>query len=462
MSFAETTIRNIQVEAQMENDKGRKAEIVKALDYEAFRQEGYTAERIKTRYPTTHGDVLPFMATIPLTGSMVRQLAKMFESDPVISLAGIDEGAIYDEFIGLLDRSQLYIMLGEIDRLCETCHQVGVLPHYDETIDKVFLQLVTPDKVTVWQNAHNPQRLDALAYPLAARQNTAIAQRGDIYAYWTADEYKEVNILTNGEIEAIPGTQRPNLYGRIPVIWFSNTMPRDSFWIDRGFPIVTANETANLQLTAFNMGVDFQSFSTMVIEGFRDSKTATSNISRFLNIPPDGAGGALGKAYFINPGVNLSQIWEVINEAISLTASLLGISADMVKGGASYNSGYQLRLSMEGVISHNKSKRKLYAEPMRYLVQLMMDCKRIYGKKNLPQDADIMIDFADIQVTPNPLEVVQIRTIRLANGEMSIIDAIMEDNQDLTREQATERKAQIDSEMSSAGKTPNLAEGMFQ
>jgi hypothetical protein len=45
---------------------------------------------------------------------------------------------------------------------------------------------------------------------------------------------------------------------------------------------------------------------------------------------------------------------------------------------------------------------------------------------------------------------------------MSVIDAIMEDNQDLTREQAIERKAQIDSENATYIKAPNLAQGMFE
>ena len=90
-----------------------------------------------------------------------------------------------------------------------------------------------------------------------------------------------------------------------------------------------------------------------------------------------------------------------------------------------------------------------------------MDCKRIYGKVNLPTDADINIDYADVQVTPNQMELEQIRTLKLANGTMSIIDAIMEDNQDLDRQSAIERKKQIDSE-NAIYRTPNLTTGMFE
>ena len=463
MSYSEVLIQSAQIEALIKNEERRKKRAYKALCYYDDIQEPFLEKALRYRYPNTYTDVLPFMVTIPLSKSMVRQLAKLFQSDPAINLRGIDEtSAIAEAFSKLLDECKLYQVLGQIDRICETCHQVGVLPHYDAKRDRVYLQLITPDKVTVWQNEKDPTQLDALAYPILNRENTLIAQKGNRYAFWTEDTYQEIEILMNGKIEPIPGTEAPNVYGRIPVIWFSIELPMNRFWIDSGYPIMKANETANLQLTAFNMGIDFQSFATMVTEGMPESQVITSNVSRFLNIPKDKITGTLqGKAYYINPGVNLNSIWQVINDQISLAAALLGISTDFIRGGANYSSGYQLRLSMTGVIDHNQAKRSVYRESIRELVQLIMDCKRIYGKVNLPTDADINIDYADVQVTPNQMELEQIRTLKLANGTMSIIDAIMEDNQDLDRQSAIERKKQIDSE-NAIYRTPNLTTGMFE
>lgn len=464
MSYPEILIQASQIEAKLINEELRKQAAYKTLCFHDDLQDEYIAAAVRQRYETTYKEVLPFLATVPLTRSMVRQLAKLFQTDPVIELTGVDEGtALADEFSMLLDKARLFSVLKQIDRLCETCHQVGVLPHYDEKKDRVYLQIITPDKLTVWQNKKIPTQIDALAYPIVNTENTMSYERADRYAYWTDTEYREGMLMKNGVFEADASLTMPNPYGKIPVIFFSIETPIDRFWLDAGYPIITANENADMQLTAFNMGVDFQSFATMVTEGFPENKSITRGVSRFINIARSLTDGtAMGRAYYINPGVNLKQIWDIINENISLVASMLGVSADFVKGGSNYTSGYQLRLSMTGIVDHNQDKRSIYIEPLRELVQIMMDCKRIYGMVNLPQDADIMIDYADVQVTPNQMEQEQIRTIKLANGTMSVIDAIMEDNQDLTREQAIERKQQIDLESATYTKAPNLEAGMFE
>ena len=49
-------------------------------------------------------------------------------------------------------------------------------------------------------------------------------------------------------------------------------------------------------------------------------------------------------------------------------------------------------------IDHNQAKRSVYRESIRELVQLIMDCKRIYRKVNLPTDADIN-ELCHVQMT---------------------------------------------------------------
>ena len=123
---------------------------------------------------------------------------------------------------------------------------------------------------------------------------------------------------------------------------------------------------------------------------------------------------------------------------------MMGIYADVIKQGSSYSSGYQLRLAKTDVLNRNVEKKSTYREPLRDLVQLIMDCKRLNSNVNLPENADISIDFADITIENDPMQQEQIRGLKIANGTMSRVDAIMEDNPDLTREAAEDRIKQID------------------
>jgi hypothetical protein len=91
-------------------------------------------------------------------------------------------------------------------------------------------------------------------------------------------------------------------------------------------------------------------------------------------------------------------------------------------------------------------KRSIYREPLRDLVQLIMDCKRLNSNINMPEAADIKIDFADITIEQNPLEEEQVRSLKISNGTMSRVDAIMLDNQDLSREDAEKEIERIDAD----------------
>ena len=57
-----------------------------------------------------------------------------------------------------------------------------------------------------------------------------------------------------------------------------------------------------------------------------------------------------------------------------------------------------------------------------------------------------MLEFGQVVFDTNPIEVEQVRSLKLANKTISRIDIIMEDNPDLSREEALEVAKRIDSE----------------
>jgi len=437
-------IRHAKIESIMQDEKLRRAAVRMAIDFYNYNQEDYTWAQIKLRYPDTHDDLRQYIISVDLTRALVNQLAKIFQNDPAIEIVGASE-SIADEFVKLMDDVNLYSSLRVIDRMAENCNQVGVAPIYNPRTGKIKLDFITPDRCVVWQDELDPSIATAVAYTIRNRFDTPIAERADVYALWTDEEYRVVTLKTDGTIDRDIEPRIKNPYGRIPIVWFAPDMPIDTFWIDRQFPMVDANLRANIQLTNLDVALDFQSFSTFWTSGIPEGQKLTAGVQRYINLPRDPITGELmGSCGYATPSPQLEAVWKIINDNIAMAASMMGISADVIKQGSSYSSGYQLRLAKTDVINRNVEKKSTYREPLRDLVQLIMDCKRLNSNVNLPENADISIDFADITIENDPMQQEQIRGLKISNGTMSRVDAIMEDNPDLTREAAEDRIKQID------------------
>lgn len=439
-------IRHAKIESIMQEEKLRRAATRMAIDFYNYNQEDYTWAQMQLRYPDTFSDLRHYIVSIDMTRALVNQLAKIFQNEPAIILRNASE-SLADQFAILLDDVNLYGSLRTIDRMVENCNQVGIAPIFNLRTGRIKLDFITPDRCIVWQDEIDPSIATAVAYTIRNRYDTPIAQRADVYALWTDEEYRVVTITTDGKIDRDIEPRMPNPYGRIPIAWFSVDMPLDTFWIDRQFPMVDANVRANIQISNLDVALDFQSFSTLWTTGMPEGSKLLTGVQKYINIPLDTVTGqAIGSLGYATPSPQLQTVWQIINDNISMAASMMGISADAIRQGSNYNSGYQLRLSKSDVIDRNVDKRSTYRESMRDLVQLIMDCKRLNTNVNLPTDADIGIDFADLTVEADPMQEEQIRGLKIANGTMSRIDAIMQDNPDLTRADAEERIKQIDSD----------------
>lgn len=450
-NYTDIITAHTQLQAKINNNTQRQAGIIRALDYLQFQQEEYARAIIRLRYNQTSQDVEKYICTIPLTRTLVNQRAKIFGSEPSIKLNTVEETSpVAEALTKILDKALFYYNLLSIDRYVETCHQVGVIPHYDADLDRIQLEILTPDRVIVWQDEKLPTKAKAVAYRIGVLSDTITNHQANKYALWTAETYSEVSFKTDYTIDQTYLSPIPNKYKRIPIVWFQNDLPLDTFWLDNGFPIVEANEKANIQLTNLDIGIDYQSFATKVTEGLPEEKTITAGVTRYLNIPWDyESGAASGKAYYITPNVDLKGIWDVINEAIAMTASLLGISTESIRQNSQFASGYQLRLSKADIIDYNNEKRSMYREATRQLVQLTADCYTLYAKKLvLPNDMDLNIDFADVKIENDPKQDEEVRMMKISNGTMSRVDALMQDNPDLTREDAVKEIARIDDENS--------------
>ncbi len=400
-------------QAKINDEAHRMERAAKALDYYNYEQDSYLADAIKARYKAEHEDILRYRFTAPVTESLINQLAVTFKEEPTITIDGSD--AQKEAFGKLLDASDAMRKLAMADRYAELMHKVGLIPIW--TGRRVSLQLLTPDKTIVKTDKYGD--VEELRYWIGeAKENIHQVEAFRVWAVWTEFEYYEVETNANGEdIKVIPGSQEVNPYGRIPVAWFSTDEVLGSFWADKGYPIIELNENINMKVTNLDIGMDYQSFSTMVTIGMKDEESLPVGVTRRINIPRAGGGGmADGDVKYITPDAKLEAVWKIIQEQIQWFGSLMGINVEAIGGQRQYNSGFQLKLAKQGVIDRNNSKKAFYMQPTRDIIQLLMECASHYGNEHYPDNPNITIIFAEIQVESDPLQDRQVDTIDIANG----------------------------------------------
>jgi hypothetical protein len=243
---------------------------------------------------------------------------------------------------------------------------------------------------------------------------------------------------------------KPNRFGVIPVVWFTNDIEVNSFWFNKTNPVVETNEIVNCELTNYRYIMAFQAFSTLVEIGNPSPEVKAFGASYSLRLPFDMNSTQTPDAKYITPDPKLEAVWNVIMDIIIGVAQSVGISADAYRReNTTFNSGYQLKLSKQDIIKKTINERPFYRRKLKKLIELML---MLYTQNNASKTferANVKIDFGELQFDDNPMEREQIRAMRLANGTANEIDFIMEDNPDLSRDEAIEHYKKLQEEKKS-------------
>jgi hypothetical protein len=428
--------------AKWQEDVERRRRAVKYLDYYRNNQKEYLTDRINELYPKESDVLARYATTYGLTRSMVNDMALVFQSPADIAIDGSD--AQQERLAEILDACGLSRVLVQVDRYVELLGKVGLCPRWHSDQKYIVLDILTPDRCIVEQDPQDHSRALSVSYHIAEMENTPNGRDSARWAVWTASEYKEVRMSAEGTEIAILLTA-PNPYRRIPIAWFTMQSELDEFWPDEANNIVDANELVNLRLTNLQIALDYQSFSTLVTRGLPESQSIPIGVTHRINIPINPATAELaGDAQYITPSPMLLESWQIINEYITNTARLNGLSAQSFnRDSASFSSGYQLKLSKMDIINRNVLKREFYRQPCKDIVQLIMECYTLNTPFQFAPDTTPTIDFAEIVYDSNPLENEQLYAMKLSNGTIDRVMILMDQNPDLSETEAAALLEQI-------------------
>jgi len=438
-------IANGQVQARTNDEKTRMRQAAMAIDFYNGQQYQYMKSIAEQLYPTSWKDIEKYLSTCDLTKQVINQKSILFQAPPEIEIETENE-AVQERFAEMLADSQLWKKLIATDRMAELTGKVGLTLHWHSTDKRVVIDILTPDKTIVITDSEDPTQAQIVYFRVGVDSDPRLSYPVNVYGKWTRESYSEVTL--SDQLQEIKTTKAPipNPYGKIPVVWFSPDIEVDTFWVDRGYPLIEGNVNINLRESNLDLALDFQSFSTLVTRGLPNTPDIITGVTRRIDLP----GGQLGaqsdsNAFYITPDAKLQVVGEIIQNKKIGIAKDNGLSADAFNQDASkISSGYQLRLTQKQVEENNALKKQIYQVPLIDFIKLMMACYSANSTDfQFPADSDVYFSYIDRPAIDNPQETVALLITKINSNLMSYADAIRQINPTLTQEEAIEEAKRI-------------------
>jgi len=404
----------------------------------------------------TYRHVSDYREWYPLTRRIINDVSILFQNPAIVT---IDKETLTEDLKDLLDNSMFNATMDKVNRMVNLTYKVGVMPVYRNGI--VELDIITGDKCFVYQDPSDPKRITDLFIHINSLDQTPRSDydhRQDAYIRWNKDyqsivyvEYHSGTILKESE-------PVPNPYGKIPVVWFTNDIGVSNFWPETANGVVDINKWLNINLSNLNVVWAYQSYSTLVLNGVdkKDLQNILTGPQQLIALDYSDMAQSQPDAKYITPDAKVDSYMSYIAQAKIDAAKSVGLSgaAYRAEGSGGVESGYKLKLSNEGLLRKVRKEREYYRPSMKNLIRLMMDVYTINNKsREFPQDIKININFAEIKYDEDPKTVAEVNDKKLEQGITSPIRILMENDPDLTLEEAAELYMKLKEENNLASTT---------
>lgn len=435
-------IEEQQKQKKWDNDIERRLKALKYLDFYNNNEDEYLEEKIDDRYDKREAKVIKgYIETMPLTERLINDSSLLFRESPEITT---DDESQNEKLQKMIDDLQIDAYLRDINKLTNLLFDVAVMPNIRD--GKLVLDIITPDMMFVEQDPNDPKKAIRIYYSVGQTVNTTTnSHRLDLYEFWDATgKYSCTVDMQTGNVSNIEQLEAPDYKGEIPVVMFRNYIPKDSFFSEKSNSIVKLHEAIDMRLTALNCMEDFN-IPARVNVGVPSDQEFKLGFSFMTNIPANDMGQAVGDSKYINPNSPVQEEWQLIENRMIQGALSVGLSTASIKG-SEFSSGYHLKLSKEEILAKNAEQRPYYYKSIKDLIRLLSItdgyAKEKYG---LNPDNEIYVNFGEIEFLESAEEKARTRSMQLANGTKSVIDFLIEDDPDLTEDDAVLLKAKIDS-----------------
>ena len=451
----EQMILSAKTKAKVQTERERMLEAAIAIDFYNGRTSYHMQEVLRYVYPHTYQDIERHLATSDLTRSIINKLGSLFIAPPECDIfKGNDQmEKLNEQFKQMLADAEFHKKLIAADRFSELVRKVGIVPRWHSADNRVVLDIITPDICTVEVDPEDPTKAIAVYYQIGQDQDTWQNKPVNIFGKWTKDSYSRVEMNDDLKpIKTIPGSEVPNVYGAIPIVWFCTLIETNSFWVEHGYPVVMGNVDVNIQETDFRVGMSYQALALLAAKGLDPSKDIVMGATRIVHLPDETETAQQSNSMleYITPNTDLKAIQEIINNNKVAIAKEAGLSSEAFsQDTANITSGYQLKLTERSILENNDLKKEIFRPEIVKLLKYMMICQNTSTgteKMAYPKDTEIYFNYMSKDIPTSPMEKTQNQANEKALGTKSTPDLIRENNPSLTQEDAIAEAQRIKAE----------------
>jgi predicted double-glycine peptidase len=333
--------------------------------------------------------------------------------------------------------------------------------------DELYADILYPYQIQVDADPNNPMNM----FRLAIKYTVPDPETGKVETFaiiWTKDEHYKLK--ANGDKEEIEVNGKKNNYknpyGFIPakIIRFDREVmnfwgyPMDyivdqvydlciiSFWLSRTTPSLIGGIPVfeNVDFDAGENDLEEVNYETYEyqIDGVKKTKVRRTTPLPKIRFSPINAlklfnkNNQEAKFYFANPETNLTEIQAFVDWRRNMLLNDLGISKNAYQMQQAAQSGYAKQMEETETIAARQEHIPYLREFEEGFFEMAKQIMDVDGVAKLNSESKLKIDYPEVTFPKTADEITKERDSDIKYNLKSPVDYIMENNPDLTREEA--------------------------
>ncbi len=435
----------------------RRIRMQKRIDYYYDKQEEYLDNLINEQF--TYPDRLKLQKEFfNITQLIVDELSIVYNQDPIRDLHnGSDkDNEIYAQIVKDSGLNQIMQQVNRFTKLCKTC---AIRPVWRD--EMIQYDIYTPNIYDVFQELKDPTKMEAIVWsnfidtkneqptnnddkrtnydPFDSAQNVYYYMDDDKFIVFTrsleANGASKIKVEINDDN---PDNENP--YGVLPVVTSRDGVPIDEYFLEGGDGLIATNEVINVKLTELNHLTKMQSFSIPVRKGApTESDDIIMDPSMVVDIPGDDDQSRNNDFKFVSPDSKVTDMENTIDSKIKKIALKHHLSPERFVLSAQKSSAeaLQTRAWDQGKIL--KRDKPFYANVEKQLFEMTRIVWNYHNPGNsISEDAELFIDFHDIEVPMTVEQRDQHNILMYNNGLLSKKRWLMSENPDIKSDEQAE------------------------
>jgi hypothetical protein len=460
----------IQVLEEINTNDNKKRKNISLAEFEVYQDDlmKYVKRYLRGLYSEKTIEEMPVIATVNLAKRAVNQEASIYKTPPKRTFVNVTPeqelvlNKVYKDLaidVKLLKSNRYFKLQGQ--------NHIQILPFQGKLMARVLLNHHL-DVVPMLENPEIAEAYIVNGYDKSNQLNIDAESDGVNQAIGDQDDYKGTlqrfavwsdvfNFIMDGRGNIVSGEAVENPLGLKPFVEVSPDKDFE-YWVRRGQAVTDFTIQYNGALTDLGHVVRMQGFAQAYLKGPENLipenlQIGPNMIVRLVVDPNNPVDTEFG---FANPNSDIQGSIAFIEMLLSNFLTSRGLDPKLVSGkgeSVSYASGIERLLAMfekfdasrSDLSTYEQVEKQIFKIVVRYL-NVMAGSVLNYNVSPISEDADVIVEFQKPEMVQSESDKLDNIAKKKELGLISEVDAIQEYH-GLDREQAEEKKAEIDQEM---------------